>query len=84
MPFMFGPPPSAEQQAHYEEVQRQMDALRARAADLEREHRERVLRWAPLLCTCRRRWDVLDREPAASGCVVHGIVFISEDGAVVL
>jgi len=80
--MLFGPPPSEEQRK-----QMQADAERAQqvqqlAMQQEIEHRERVLYWAALLCTCRPYYRRDAPEPAAAYCTVHSSMIVTLDGRV--
>lgn len=52
-----------------------------RAAVMDQEHRERVLKFGAVLCGCRRWWQAGSEPPQAS-CIVHGSMMITLDGKV--
>lgn len=79
-----GPSPSAGQREYQRRVQEHAEAFQQRVTELEQEHRERVLHWAPVLCTCRRAYDRTDPGPPAASCIVHGVIIVSPDGKTVL
>jgi hypothetical protein len=81
--FMFGPPQplTPEQQAAAEEQRRAVEVLERRQADMEIELRLAIQRFAPMACSCRRRfgWNGGSHGPPQHGCVVHGGYMIRYD-----
>jgi hypothetical protein len=76
---IFGRPPeiSAEQEAHARRIH-------------EATHDAQLLAWkqvqffAPILCSCVRRYDREDPRAPQLGCIVHGHLQTDHDGAVLM
>jgi hypothetical protein len=81
--FVFGPPPNLtpEQKAALAEQQKAAKAVDKRQADMEIELRLAVQRFAPVACSCRRRfsWNGGEHGAPQHGCIVHGGYMIRYD-----
>ena len=72
-----GPPPTAAQRAHAEQVHK---AVR----DAQLLAYAQVQFFAPILCNCDRRYDRNAPAPPQLGCVVHGVMQSDDDGAILM
>jgi len=63
------------------ERERQAMELRQRASAIEEESRRMFLRFGAIMCTCNPHYDAAT--PSAAGCVIHGGLFMTEDGRIV-
>lgn len=51
-----------------------MHAWNLRFAEMQMAERHAVIRWAPLLCRCERRFDWRSYGPPQADCPVHGVL----------
>lgn len=85
--FLFGPPGgnavSDEQRAAMAERQKAAEALDRRIAEQQVYDRRQILKFAPVVCTCRRTFE--RGGPPQHECMVHGALMLHfETGEVIL